>query len=94
MTAYVRRRLWDAILACGEDFCYCDTDSCKFEGYHQDYFEEDNKRFREKLYTALDFNGIEHEMVEPKGQLLGAWHLEGEYRRFKTLGCKRYLVEE
>jgi hypothetical protein len=37
-------------------------------------------------------------MVEPvapngKRKLLGAWDLDGEYRMFKTLGAKRYLVQ-
>ena len=38
--------------------------------------------------------GIDKSKVCPKGKMLGVWDYEGDYKRFKTLGAKRYMVEE
>ena len=52
-----------------------------------------------KLEAACKYHKIPFESVEPstiKGvkKLLGVWDFEGVYKRFKTLGAKRYMVEE
>jgi len=75
---------------------------------HKKYFESYNAEVRKKLLKMCDYYKINPELIEPmdiKGnkQLLGIWDYEGEtasdgtliptYRRFKTLGAKRYFVE-
>ena len=52
-----------------------------------------------KLRKACKFHNIPFDKVEPvtiKGtaKMMGVWDYEGRYRRFKTLGAKRYMVEE
>lgn len=54
--------------------------------YHK--FTESEYRFFTTRYT--DKNGIVH---EPKEMFMGIFEEEKPYRRFKTLGAKRYLVE-
>lgn len=75
---------------------------------HKDYFIKYNNEVREKLLKMCDYYKINPELIEPmdikgKKQLLGIWDYEGEvasdgtliptYKRFKTLGAKRYFVE-
>lgn len=52
-----------------------------------------------KLEYALEEHGLPLNMYCPKSidgkeHPLGVWDYEGTYERFKTLGAKRYLVEE
>lgn len=77
------------------DYVYADTDSCKFmhpERYTE-YVEELNAEIVAKIDAALKANGIDPERGRPKGKQLGIWDYEGTYKRFKTLGAKRYMVE-
>lgn len=101
VTAYARRNLWTGILAMGDDYIYSDTDSIKFKNYekHKIYLEQYNKMTENKLLQALQYHKLDPELLYPKTQdgeikLLGVWDFEGYYTRFKTLGAKRYLVEE
>lgn len=101
VTAYARRNLWTGILAVGEDYIYSDTDSIKALNYdkHSKYVEVYNKNVLNKLYKMCDELGFNPELLTPKtvkGEVkpLGIWEFEGNYDRFKTLGAKRYLVQE
>ena len=101
VTAYARRNLFTGIIELGNDYVYSDTDSVKVMNHekHKEYFENYNKQCRLKLQAACDYHKIPFESVEPstiKGvkKLLGVWDFEGVYKRFKTLGATRYLVEE
>lgn len=101
VTAYARRNLWTGIFAMGEDYIYSDTDSVKFKNYekHKPYLERYNEMTEQKLIQALKYHKLNPELLYPKTQdgemkLLGVWDYEGYYSRFKTLGAKRYLVEE
>lgn len=101
VTAYARRNLWTGILAVGEDYVYSDTDSIKALNYdkHIKYVEAYNKNVLNKLYKMCDELGFNPELLTPKtvtGEVkpLGIWEFEGNYNRFKTLGAKRYLVQE
>ena len=100
VTAYARRNLWDGILAIGTDYVYADTDSIKLLNYedHKKYFEEYNQNAIELLKRACDYHKIDFSRVSPrtiKGdeKTLGLWDYDGHYKRFKTLGAKRYMVE-
>lgn len=101
VTAYARRNLWTGILAVGEDYIYSDTDSIKALNYdkHSAYAEAYNKNVLNKLYKMCDELGFDPALLTPKtvkGEVkpLGIWEFEGNYTRFKTLGAKRYLVQE
>lgn len=110
VTSLAKEALASGILELGYDFCYSDTDSCKFINYekHKAYFENYNKEVRNKLLEMCNYYHINPSLIEPtdiKGrkQLIGVWDYEGEikedgtliptYKRFKTLGAKRYFVE-
>lgn len=101
-TAYVRRRVWDAILNAGvERQCYTDTDSIKLQRYWEvkDWFVKDNNRIRDELVKAMNYHGLPIDSIEPKTskgkiKLLGAWDYEGEYCEFRTQGAKRYIVSK
>lgn len=101
VTAYARRNLWTGILAMGDDYIYSDTDSIKFLNYekHLDYIESYNKVTEKKLQDSLNYHKLDIELLYPKTiegktKLIGVWDFEGKYSRFKTLGAKRYLVEQ
>ena len=79
-----REKLECAIKACGDGFIYCDTDSCKYIGdVDWDLLNKEHKKVSEKNNTfATDVNGKKHYM--------GLFEYEGTYKRFKTLGSKKY----
>lgn len=101
VTAYARRNLFSGIYAVGNDYVYSDTDSIKLlhGDKYKSYFKAYNDRIMFKLRCACKHHGISFEMCEPetiKGitKPLGVWDYEGRYKHFKTLGAKRYMVEE
>lgn len=101
VTAYARRNLFTGIREFGMDYVYSDTDSIKglHHENHQKYINDYNKIVEIKLRKAMEFHGIPFEKVKPKTikgveKLIGVWDFEGVYDKFKTLGAKRYMVEE
>lgn len=95
VTAYARRNLWQGILALDYNVAYCDTDSIKFIDCDSNFFNEYNKRIEEReneraemlgiprdKFCPLDKNGIPHR--------LGIFDDDGQYKKFKTLGAKKY----
>ena len=104
VTAYARRNLWDGILAFGDDYIYSDTDSIKCLNIekHFDYINEYNNSVKRKLQVAANYHKIDFELFQPKTikgikKLIGVWDWETEkekYTRFKTLGAKRYMIEQ
>lgn len=101
VTAYARRNLFTAIYECGGDYVYSDTDSVKIlnADKHKEYFKQYNNRAEYKLRKACHYHGIPFDMCQPetiKGitKILGVWDFDGQYKTFKTLGAKRYMIEE
>ena len=101
VTAYARHNLWEAIISCGYDHIYSDTDSekCKNFSAHAEFFKEYNDRVLEKHKRACKCHNIPVEMctpktIEGKTKILGTYELEGIYKRFKTLGAKRYMYDD
>lgn len=95
VTAHARQRLKLAVNIAGEDFVYCDTDSCKIlitERYPEikEKFDELNNRLKadsvENGGHATDPKGVEH--------YLGVYEYEGASDRFITLGAKKYAQEK
>lgn len=100
VTAYARRNLFSGILACGNDYIYSDTDSIKIFNpeSHMDYINSYNNRIMRKVARAAKFFTINVDEFSPKNKKgepkpIGIWEYEGKYKRFKTLGAKRYLFE-
>lgn len=100
-TAISRRNLWTGIMEFKEDYIYSDTDSIKCINIdkHKDYVEKYNKLCEVKLQAMCKHYGIDYNELLPKtikGETkpLGVWDYEGTYDRFKTLGAKRYMVQE
>lgn len=101
VTAYARRNLFTGIYEAGNDYVYSDTDSLKILNgdNHKDYFKAYNMTAENKLRIACKFHNIPFSLCMPetiKGitKILGVWDYEGRYERFKTLGAKRYMVQE
>lgn len=101
VTAYARRNLYTGIYEFGDDYIYSDTDSLKAQNAeaHWEYIENYNKSVYEKLVKACESHRVDISATEPKTikdekKPLGIWDYEGHYKRFKTLGAKRYMVED
>lgn len=87
-TCWARYSLQAGIDKCGDQLVYCDTDSCKYLGDidFTDYNEERIKECLESGSWARDRKGISHYM--------GVYEDDGEYKRFITLGAKKYAYED
>ena len=101
VTAYARRNLWTGILAVGNDYVYSDTDSLKLLNYekHKPYISWFDNNLINKLNSMCDYYKFDKKLLSPKTvegetKMLGVWDYEGTYSRFKTLGAKRYILEE
>lgn len=100
VTAYARRNLFTGIREFGNDYIYADTDSvkCRNVKNHIDYINKYNQWIIDRLHKAMRHHNLPLEMVEPvtingDKKPLGIWSFDGHYKRFKTLGAKRYLCE-
>lgn len=100
ITSYARDRLYNAILECKRDYVYSDTDSVKFLNgkNHEAYFNKVNDEYVKRATNTLNYYGLPITYLTPKNnkgdvKTLGVWKNEGTYRRFKTLGAKRYMYE-
>lgn len=83
------------------DYIYSDTDSikCLNMDKHIDFIKAYNKQCENKLRFMCHKLNIDYKELEPltiKGEKkpLGIYDHDGHYDRFKTLGAKRYMVEE
>lgn len=89
VTANARMMLHEIIKEAGADkSIYWDTDSLKYYGevdYEKINEERKQKSIRNGLY-AEDIKGITH--------YGGVFEYEGCYAKFKTMGAKKYVVEE
>lgn len=101
VTAYARKNLWTGIIAMGEDYVYSDTDSIKLLNYekHKGYIEWYNAMTIHKLEQMCEYYKFNKSRLSPKTikgevKMLGIWDYEGTYENFKTLGAKRYLIQE
>lgn len=97
VTAHARAYLYDAIWNIGDDWRYCDTDSVKYVGDHDDYFNRVNDEAIESLKECAKRYNFSMDFVVPKApdgspKYLGIWEHEYDAHRFKTIGAKRYLV--
>ena len=106
VTAYARRNLWTGILEFGSthDYLYADTDSNKVLNImdHMDYINDYDAEVEKKLRACANHYNLDFELFQPetiKGvkKMIGVWDWETKgnpYKRFKTLGAKRYMEED
>lgn len=90
VTAHCRMRLQKAIDAIGEDVIYCDTDSVKYFGDHEDIFANLNQEILDET-TACGYN-TNYTRPDGRSFTLGLWEDDDNipYKQFKTLGSKKY----
>lgn len=102
VTSYARQNLFELMWKVGPyDYHYCDTDSLKISNYaeHKKAFDAYNRKIVARIREVLIKRHIDPQLavpVDPNGikRPLGVFTDEGEYWQFKTLGAKRYLVED
>ena len=100
-TSYARRNLWTGILTFKDDYLYSDTDGIKLLNYddHQDYIVGYNKVNQLKIEAMCKYYRIDPKRLSPMTSTgdsvtIGRWDFDGYYEKFKTLGAKRYMVQE
>lgn len=101
VTAYARRNLYSGILACKNNYIYSDTDSIKLTNADSisNYIINYNNQIQAKIKKACEYHGIDFAKASPLtsegvAKPLGVWDYDGHYKKFKTLGAKRYLYEK
>ena len=101
-TAWARLRLYEGVkIASAElpdrperkpnatsDFLYCDTDSVKYTG------EADFSAYNEQRKADSQRNGAYARDAKGKLHYMGVYEPDGEYKRFITLGSKKYAYED
>lgn len=100
VTAHARHNLWDAIFEFGKDYVYADTDSIKGINFekHEPFFTIYNFNIETQLramckYWKIDFELCQPKTIKGKKKLIGVWEREDDYKKFKTIGAKRYIYE-
>ena len=98
VTAYARRNLWLGIIDIDYDVVYCDTDSIKHIGKHDDFFDNYNRKIEERENARADMLGVDRKSFAPKDKhgkehRLGIFDVETTCDKFITLGAKKYLCE-
>lgn len=99
VTAYARRALLFMIKKCGSDFVYSDTDSIFNLGDHTEDFKKYNEFVNKKTEYVSEIRGIDISLFRPKTKKgkekpMGIFEQEPSITCFKTLGAKRYIMEE
>lgn len=101
VTAYARHELLEYNYVIDNDVVYDDTDSVKYLNYekYEKFFNEYDEKVKEQLIQACKELKIDEKLLNPcdkygKHHFLGMMSDEGNYTRFKTLGCKRYIYEK
>lgn len=80
---HARYELHKMIMQCGDKFVYCDTDSVKFIG------DVDFSEYNQKQIELCEQNGAYCD-VNGKRYYLGILEPDGIYKKFKTMGAKKY----
>lgn len=106
VTSQARAGLWSAITAMidaggEEDILYYDTDSLKMtnEEKYTHVWDMLNKERMQMIKEAAKRYNIPIKRFMPikpdgKPSILGQWDDDGHYKKFKTLGAKKYLYED
>ena len=87
-TAWARYWLEKAIRLCGHNFIYCDTDSVKYVG------EVDFSKLNEEIQAQSERHGAYADDPAGVRHYLGVYEHDATYKRFVTLGAKKYAYED
>lgn len=92
LTSYARYNLMMIADQLESDFIYCDTDSVKFTGEHNELINAYNQAAAAKIQREI----INNDIFKGNDNLkflskIGQFEDEGKYSKFKTLGLKRYI---
>ncbi|MCM1265083.1 MAG: hypothetical protein NC200_02695 [Candidatus Gastranaerophilales bacterium] len=97
VTAYARKSLWELILKTDNDVVYYDTDSLKLQNYkkYESLIDEKNIEILNKVnkvskWYNIDISNFIPRDVNENEHLLGKLEFEEIYKKFKTLGAKKY----
>lgn len=93
--AYGRKNLWKGIVEIDSDNIYDDTDSIKYIGDYEYFFEQYNANVIKKLDEMCEYYGFEKNIYRPKDRkgdvhIIGLFETEKSYDKFITLGAKKY----
>lgn len=95
-TAWARKNLLENVIKLDKDVIYCDTDSIKLTKYaNLKVIEDYNKTVIEKITRVSDMLNIDISKYKPKDKdgiehLLGVFDHDASYKKFITLGAKKY----
>ena len=87
-TAWARWWLEKAIRLCGHNFIYCDTDSVKYVG------DVDFSQLNAEIQAQSERHGAFADDPAGNRHYLGVYEHDDTYRRFVTLGAKKYAYED
>lgn len=90
--AFSRYRILSAIYSIGNDACYSDTDSIKYIGNHDDYFDTVNKQTMETMQDVCKRYGLDYDLFYDLGSFEKEY--DGKPVKAKFLGAKRYIVKD
>lgn len=90
--AYSRYRILSAIYSLGKDACYSDTDSIKYVGNHDDYFDTVNKHTKEIMMQVCKLYNLDFDLFYDLGSFEKEY--DGKEVQAKFLGAKRYIVKD
>ena len=99
-TSYARRNVYMTLLKIDSDEIYCDTDSIKYVGDHEDIFTEYNQNMLKKYeatikhYPELTMDDFMPKDVDGNKRPIGFFEDDGFYTEFKTLGAKKYAYRD
>lgn len=100
VTSYNRYALLFNVAKLDADVIYCDTDSIKHVGEHDNVFDEWNNYILQLQEASAAYNDIPIEMFRPKDPKgiehpIGIFEDDATYKDgFKTLGAKKYAYME
>lgn len=86
-TAWARYELQQGLKLAGDGAIYCDTDSVKYIG------EIDWTAYNRERILASASSGAFATDTHGKTHYMGVFEMEKEYRRFATLGAKKYAFQ-
>lgn len=87
-TAWARWWLEKAIRLCGHNFIYCDTDSVKYVG------DVDFTELNAEIQAQSERHGAYADDPAGNRHYLGVYEKDATYKRFVTLGAKKYAYED
>lgn len=103
VTSWARYNLFSTVLTSHKfdrHVIYMDTDSIKYYGDFDEIFDAYNKRIYAKYKrVCANFSQLKLSDFMPKDRFgkkhpLGYWDFDGEYKRFRTWGAKKYAYED